>query len=55
MSSKRAEIVGADLAAVGDGQQDPQAAGERGVLGGLLRRAVASGGHGLGDPGSGNE
>ena len=37
------ELVGPDLAAVGDRQEEPQAAGERGVLGRLLGRSVASG------------
>jgi hypothetical protein len=34
------ELVGADLAAVGDRQEQPQPAGERGVLGRLLRRSI---------------
>ncbi len=42
---RRPELVGADLAAVRDGQQEPEAAGERGVLGGFLGWPVARGGH----------
>ena len=42
---RRTELVGADLTAVGDGQQEPEAAGERGVLGGFLGWPVARGGH----------
>src|SRR5213078_1977362 len=41
-----AEPGGPELAAVGDRQQESQAAGERGVFGCLLRRAIASGSHG---------
>ena len=35
------QLLGADLAAIGDGQEDAQAAGERRVLAGLLGRPVA--------------
>ena len=38
---QHAELVGPDLAAVGDRQQDPQPAGERRVLGRLLGRSIA--------------
>ena len=41
----RAELVGADLAPIGDGQQEAQTAGERGVVGGFLGWPVARGGH----------
>ena len=40
-----AELVGADLTAVRDGQQEPEAAGERRVLGSFLGWPVARGGH----------
>ena len=43
---QRAQLVGTDLAAIRDGQEDAQAARERGVLGGFFGRAVAGGGHG---------
>ena len=42
---RRAELVGSDLAAIRDGQQEPQTAGEGGVLGGLLGWPVARSGH----------
>ena len=42
---RRTELVGADLTAIRHGQQETQAAGERGVLGGFLGWPVARGGH----------
>ena len=42
---ERAQLVGADLAAVGDGQEHAQAARERRVLGGFFGRAVEGRGH----------
>ena len=41
---QRAELIGPDLAAIGDHQQEAQAARERGVLGGLFGRSIARGG-----------
>ena len=40
-----AELVGTDLATVGDRQQQAQPARERGVLGGFLGRSVSCGRH----------
>ena len=42
-----AELVGADLATVGDGQEDSQAAAERRVLGSFFGWAVEGGRHGI--------
>ena len=42
---QRAQLVGPNLAAVGDGQEQSEAAGERRVLGGFLGRPVAGRGH----------
>ena len=43
---RRAQFVGANLASVGDREEQAQAAREGGVLRGFLGRSVASGRHG---------
>ena len=44
-AEQRGELVRADLAAIGDRQEDAQPTRERGVLLGLLGRSVTGGGH----------